>query len=189
MKSILFVLASLFCLCSHATLKTVDDINLKKYQGTWHQLAAVPASFQRDCASDTRADYSLLEDGLIKVINSCKKNNGKIKSSEARGRINPDFNSPGKLEVTFVKLIKWIWAFSGDYWITYLDPNYQYVVVGHPEYKYGWILARNQTLSKKTYSQLEKIIGARGYDSCAFLMSTTSKQHFKQSTPLCEYVK
>ena len=30
--------------------KTVNSVNLKRYQGTWYELARLPMHFQRNCA-------------------------------------------------------------------------------------------------------------------------------------------
>lgn len=170
-------------------LQTVNKLDLRRYQGTWHQLAAIPASFQRDCVGYTKAEYKLRRDGEVEVTNSCLRSNGKRKSSDARARINPDFNRSSKLEVTFVNIFGWVWAFAGDYWVTYIDKDYQVAVVGDPKFEYGWILSRKETLSKKQYRKIARVIEKRGYDSCKFLLSTTKKQKFRDAEPLCRYVQ
>ena len=39
-------------------LRTVADFDAQRYLGTWHEIAAIPAWFQRHCASDTEAVYA-----------------------------------------------------------------------------------------------------------------------------------
>lgn len=166
--------------------KPVEGFDIQRYLGVWHQLAAIPASFQDKCLANTRAEYSLLEDGLIKVVNSCDTEGGKRKSSEARGRVNDDYGLSSTLEVTFVKIIKWIWSFAGDYWVIYINDSYDIAIVGHPEYKYGWILSKKETLTTEQYHELAQVLEQQGYDSCRFIMSTTPKQSYVSSTKLCE---
>ena len=169
--------------------KTVTELDLIKYQGTWNQMAAIPAVFQRDCTSNTTAEYKLLDSGLIKVVNSCEKENGKRKSSEARARINPDYNDPGKLEVTFVKIFGWIWSFAGDYWVMYINTDYNVALIGNPGYDYGWILSKKESLTKEEYRDLNQMLITNGYDSCQFILSNTPQQRFDSNIRLCDYVR
>ena len=54
-------------------LATVSDFDVQRYLGTWHEIAAIPAWFQRNCASDTTAVYTPApEPGEIAVTNSCR---------------------------------------------------------------------------------------------------------------------
>ena len=50
--------------------KTVNSVNLKRYQGTWYELARMPMYFQRDCAQ-SEAHYTLKPDGNVAVLNRC----------------------------------------------------------------------------------------------------------------------
>ena len=46
-------------------------VDLNRYLGTWYQLAAVPQPFNLVCARDTRAAYSLYDNGDVRVRNTC----------------------------------------------------------------------------------------------------------------------
>ena len=50
--------------------KTVNSVNLKRYQGKWYELARLPMYFQRDCAQ-SEAHYTLKPDGNVGVLNRC----------------------------------------------------------------------------------------------------------------------
>ncbi len=50
-------------------LTVVDGFELPRYLGTWHEIARLDHSFERGL-SDIRAEYSLREDGGVKVLNS-----------------------------------------------------------------------------------------------------------------------
>ena len=65
-------------------LKTVPSVDLRKYSGVWYEIARLPNKFQKDCASDVTADYTLQQDGKIKVVNRCRED-GKPKPKEAEG--------------------------------------------------------------------------------------------------------
>ena len=57
---------------------TVNSVDLNKYVGTWYEIAKIPNSFQKKCASNTTATYILRNDGNIDVINRCIEKDGSI---------------------------------------------------------------------------------------------------------------
>ena len=139
-------------------LETVSRVDLDRYLGTWHEIASYPAWFQRDCTATT-AEYSLRDDGRIRVVNSCRKGSpdGKLKRSTGRAK-TVDGSGNAKLRVSFV------WPFWGDYWIIDLDPDYQWVVVGEPKRKYLWILSRTRTMNEVLYDEIVSRLPSAGYD-------------------------
>lgn len=150
-------------------VQPIESLDLTRYSGTWYEIARLPNRFQKDCVANTSATYSLTADGFIQVENSCQENNGKTNITLGRARSENAGNT--QLTVTFVNIFgRWIFAFGGDYWVIALEDNYQWVVVGHPERSYGWILARNP--SQLTTSQLNDIKAAlisQGYQPCDFI--------------------
>ena len=75
-------------------LTTVEDFEAERYLGTWHEIAAIPAWFQRDCTRDTMAEYAAVpESGQIGVLNSCRRAGGTLDS--ARGRALHRARGPG----------------------------------------------------------------------------------------------
>jgi len=68
-------------------LEVVGSVDLDRYLGTWYEIASYPAWFQKDCTAVT-AEYGLRDDGLIRVVNSCRKGalDGKLKQSTGRRR-------------------------------------------------------------------------------------------------------
>ena len=54
------------------------------------------------------------------------------------------------------------------YMILDLDPNYQWVLVGHPSRRYGWIMARTKTLDEATYRKILGDAAKQGYDPSRF---------------------
>ena len=63
------------------------------------------------------------------------------------------------------------------------------VLVGAPDFKYGWILSRSESLSLETYRDLEERLRHQGYDTCNFMMSNTPAQPDVGDTSLCDFVK
>jgi apolipoprotein D and lipocalin family protein len=148
-------------------LTPVEYVDLTRYQGRWHEIASIPQFFQRKCVKNTMADYTVVSESLMRVTNSCVTKEDKTISSE--GRAKPQDGTNAKLKVTFAKLFdRYLFWFSGKYWVIYLEPNYQYVVIGHPTRDYGWILSRTPDLSEDTMKELIHFLKVSGYDPCRF---------------------
>jgi len=147
-------------------LKTVPNLDIDSYMGEWHQIAAIPAWFQRKCVGNTTATYENTGD-YIKVTNSCMEQDGKQKVASGLARINIKFSDSARLQVTFASIFgKWIWWFQGDYWVMYLDHGYTTSIVGHPDRKYLWILSREKELAPEKLKELEGKIRGQYYDTC-----------------------
>lgn len=137
-------------------LETVPKVDLSRYLGRWYEIARFPASFQEGCR-DSSADYTLLKDRRIGVVNRCSRDGG---VAEARGKakiVEPETNA--KLKVTF------FWPFYGDYWIVELGENYEYSVVSEPSRKYLWILSRTPVMEKTLLEGIVQRLGAKGFDT------------------------
>jgi len=137
-------------------LQTVSSVDLERYIGKWYEIAAIPQRFQEGCAATT-AEYSFRNDGDVEVINSCRLEDGSIKTARGHAWTVDDTNA--KLKVRF------FWPFAGDYWIIELAEDYSYAVVGHPDRSYLWILARTSEISSTLLDSLMETIETKhGYD-------------------------
>lgn len=146
---------------------TVDSVDLSRYIGTWYEIAKIPNTFQKKCARNTTATYTLRDDGEIDVVNRCEESDGSENVANGIAKIvDPKTNA--KLEVSFVRILG-IQLFWGDYWIIGLDRNYRYAVVGTPSRKYGWILSRMPALSAADMATVKNILRREGYDPGAFV--------------------
>lgn len=166
--------ATLFCAMapvesSTAPLNTVDQVDLKRYLGTWYEIARYPNRFQRDCHSDTAAQYTLRKDGKIQVLNSCRQADGKIKAARGKAKV-VDKNTNAKLKVTF------FWPFYGDYWIIGLGRDYGYAIVGEPKRKYLWILSRSPEMDEQTFAEAVEKVRAAGYDPGKLIRTVQTQQ-------------
>lgn len=150
-------------------LKTVPSVDLKKYAGLWYEYSKIPNKFQSQCISGTTAQYKLLPDGNIEVLNTCIDEDGEKDYVKGIARI-VDKKNFTKLEVSFFSILGWrpIW---GDYWVIGLGKDYEYSVVGTPSRKYGWILSRSPDLSSEQLAEINKILIEQGYDPKKFVKS------------------
>lgn len=129
-------------------------IDLNKFLGKWYEIARFDHSFERGMQRVV-ADYKLLPDGNIQVINSGYKD-GKFKETIGKAKTT---DISGLLRVSFFL------NFYSDYRVLMIDKDYQYVLIGGNSSKYLWILSRTPQISDDV---LQKIINAakeRGYDT------------------------
>ena len=144
-------------------VRSVEQFDLDRYAGQWHEIAHLPVSFQKDCVADITASYRLRADGRVTVLNRCRTDNGKLR--EAEGVARTDKQHPGRLQVRFapdwLAWLPWAWA---DYWVIALDPDYQWAVVGDPARKYLWVLSRTPRMDEALFESLKQQATDMGYD-------------------------
>ena len=140
------------------SIPAVKDFQLDRYLGTWYEIARLPNSFEKNLDHVT-ANYTLLENGEINVLNKGFNTEKKIwKDATGRAWIS-DPQNPAHLRVSF------FWKFSSDYKIIALDSmNYSYALVTSTSKKYLWILSRTPEMSPAAYSSLVKIADDYGFE-------------------------
>lgn len=153
------------------SLKVVPQVDLERYAGKWFEIARLPNKFQNECATDVSAVYKLRPDGRIDVTNRCVKPDGNIKEATGVAR-RVEGQPPSILEVRFapgwLSFLPNVW---GDYQIMELDPNYTHVLIGSPDRKYLWILARTPELDPSTYQSLLNAAKAQGFDTSTMMQT------------------
>ena len=152
----------LFTACSskNPPLQTVSKVDLNKYLGTWYEIARYEHFFEKDCKNVT-ANYSIMDENLIQVINSCVKIITNEKK-EAKARAYAVDNTNSKLKVSFFR------PFYGDYWVLILDEQYNYAVVGTPNREYLWILSRTKTIDENIKTDILNKLPSLGFEPSKF---------------------
>ena len=69
-----------------APLVTIPSLDVKRYMGTWFEIAKYPNRFQKKCVADTRADYQLQPSGTVQVTNRCRTANGEMDEAVGEAR-------------------------------------------------------------------------------------------------------
>jgi apolipoprotein D and lipocalin family protein len=145
--------------------RTEDHVDLKRYQGTWYELARLPMFFQRNCAQ-SEAHYALKPDGNIAVTNRCRTMDGKWE--EATGTASPQVQ--GKTDKLWVVFDNWFSRLlpgvaKGNYWVLDVTDDYKLAIVGNPNRKYLWLLSRTAHVDDKTRNDLLMKAQQQGYDT------------------------
>lgn len=139
-------------------LDVVEFVDLTRYAGKWYEIASYPQIFQAGCTGTT-AEYTLRDDGTVKVVNTCNTGSldGPVNRIEGTARV-ADATTNAKLNVSFFP------PFEADYWIIDLGPDYEYAVVSDPSRRSLWILSRTPTLDDATYQGILDRVSAKGFD-------------------------
>ncbi len=137
--------------------RPVSGFELQRYLGKWYEIARLDHSFERGLVK-VSAEYSLREDGGIRVINRGYDPQSET-WDEAEGKAyfveGPDI---GRLKVSFFG------PFYGAYNILTLDKQeYQYALVAGPNTSYLWILAREPQLDRQILQTLVGQARALGF--------------------------
>ena len=148
-----------------APVQSIPAVDLARYAGRWHEVARFPNRFQRTCARGTTAEYTLLPDGGLRVVNTCVKADGSEIRAEGRARLAHRDGPTSQLKVrfapAFLSFLPMVW---GDYWVLDLSADYGAALVGSPDRAYLWVLSRTPELEEATYQRMVATAAAQGFD-------------------------
>jgi apolipoprotein D and lipocalin family protein len=148
-----------------APLPTIATLDVPRYMGRWYEIAKFPNWFQRKCVADTSANYQLLADGSVEVLNQCRQKNGEMQQALGAARQIGPATSP-KLQVRFapswLSVLPFVW---GNYWVIDLDERYELVAISEPKREYLWVLSRSPQVEPARYQALLSRLKALGLDT------------------------
>lgn len=135
-------------------------VDLTQYVGRWYEIARYENGFEKGCEGVT-ADYTSREDGLIGILNTCRKGavDGAVSTADGKAKIVEGSHN-AKLKVSFFGPF-----YMGDYWVLDRGDDYSWSIVGEPSGRYLWILSRKPVLLDKQIAMLTAKVQAMGYDT------------------------
>jgi apolipoprotein D and lipocalin family protein len=142
-------------------LRAGANIDLSRYMGTWYVIANVPYFAERGKVA-TRDVYTLDTDGNIETTYVYRKTfDGSEKTMSSLGMVQPGTGNA-----------RWIvsmwWLIRADYLVLEVAPDYSWALIGQPNRKLAWVLARNPAMDDTLYSLLIEKFRGYGYDSARF---------------------
>lgn len=144
-------------------LTTASSVDLNRYVGTWFEICRLPLKWEDEHAQDITATYSINEDGSVRVDNRCIGDDGK--PQQAIGNATATDESNAKLLVSFLpEYLRWIPFTKGDYWIIRLTDDYTVSLVGTPDRKNLWLLAREHRIDQAVHDDFMATAVAEGFD-------------------------
>jgi lipocalin len=122
--------------------ETINELNINSYLGNWLQVYGAPTNtiFQGYGTCIT-ADYGLLDNGYISVVNSQLNKNKEFETINGYGYYK-NISEPGQLTVHLDGV-----PVDSPYWIVKLgeifDNQYQYTIITTPSGISLWVLTRD----------------------------------------------
>jgi apolipoprotein D and lipocalin family protein len=147
----------------HAPLQTMPSVDLQRYAGTWHEIARLPAPFEAACEGQPSATYEALARGSLRVVNRCRDHDGTLREVEGLAIVQPGSGN-ARLEVSlWPRWLRWLPLAWAQYWIVFVDGDYEVAVVGHPNRRFLWLLARRPQLEPAQVDTLVRIAASQGF--------------------------
>jgi apolipoprotein D and lipocalin family protein len=145
-------------------LKGIDrPVDLARFMGDWYVIAFIPIDLPvigEAGAHNGIESYRLEPDGTIATTYTFREGgfDGPEKVMQPRARVaNSPVNSEWKM--------KFAWFLpAGDFLILAVDDDYQRTIIGVPDRRWVWLMARTPTLPQADYDALVAEIGAMGHD-------------------------
>ncbi len=159
LAAVVVLLASCVTASDYPPLDTVSSLDIDRYLGSWYEVGRYQHRFEKNLVG-AKADYSLMDDGRIRVVNSGLKKDldGKLVKVKAVAW-RPDDTLAGRLKVRFFGL------FTSDYLVFGLDEEqYQWALVGSDDRDFLWFLSRTPEVDDAVLDTMKAIAVAQGYD-------------------------
>ena len=130
---------------------TVDELKVNSYLGHWIQVYGAPTnSIFQGYGTCLTADYGLIDNGQISVLNSQLNKNKEVETISGYGYYK-NVSDPGKLTVHLDGV-----PVDSPYWVVKLgetvDNQYQYSIITTPSGISLWVLTRNIEQFNELYS-------------------------------------
>jgi lysozyme C len=148
----LLVLSLFYVAASKVVPSTVDELNLDSYLGHWFQVYGAPTNtiFQGYGTCIT-ADYGLLDNGQVSVLNSQLDENKQIEKINGYAYYK-NISEPGQLTVHLDGV-----PVDSPYWVVKLgeivDNQYQYSIITTPSGISLWVLTRDVEIFDELYAE------------------------------------
>jgi apolipoprotein D and lipocalin family protein len=158
---IIIILISLFTFQScrqGPPIRMAEQVNLDLFMGDWYVIANIPTFIEKG-AHNAVESYSRTSDKVIDTRFSFNKDSftGPKKEYNPTGFVTDDpSNAEWKMQ--------FLWPFKSEYIIVYVDPAYEYTIIGRTKRDYVWIMAREPQVSARELERLIQIAVDEGYD-------------------------
>ncbi|TKC05644.1 hypothetical protein FA048_18195 [Pedobacter polaris] len=138
--------------------KPVNTIDYKAFAGKWYSLYSIPTLLDKNWKQTTEI-YTLVDDEHYEVYTTYHKE-GKLEEKSLTSKLFFNNAKPdGDMEAQF------LWPFKIGYWVIELADDYSYVVVGHPDEKYLFIMAREPQIEPELLRGIIERCRQMGYDT------------------------
>ena len=140
-------------------LRPVDNVEIERFMGPWYVISHIPTFLERK-AFNAIESYALNEDGKIDVTFTYRK--GSFDGPQRKLTPKAFVKEGGKASVWD---IQFLWPFWSDYLILDLSHDYEWTIVGVPNKKYAWIMARKPYMDPALHKKLVLKLKDSGFNT------------------------
>lgn len=177
--------------------ETVNELDVNKYLGNWYQIYGAPTNviFQ-GYGTCLTAQYGLLEDGNVSVLNSQINSNNELEQIAGYAYYT-NISEPGKLTVHLDGVPK-----DSPYWVVKLgeviNQQYQYAIISVPSGISLWVLARDiENFYDKYDEEVKDYLDDNKFnyemiiqdDTCEYYFKTPLEANYKTECQVASYLK
>lgn len=139
-------------------LPLAKDVDLQRFMGAWYVIGFIPLYPEKDAHNGIER-YRLADDGSIDVAYRFRRggHDGELKHYSPRARVVPGSGNA-------IWRMQFLWPFSADFRIAYLDDQYQEVIIARQARDYVWLMARSPDMAEARFAELRQMIAEMGYD-------------------------
>ena len=139
--------------------RTVEKVDLERFMGQWYVIASRPTRFEKGAHNAIEIYTWNDEKNRIDIDFTFNKNSfdGKLKSMPQKAFIE-NWETGAHWKVN-----PFLW-FKFDYLVIGLADDYSWTVIGVPDQKWVWVMARDYNMSEEQLADISAAMEATGYD-------------------------
>ncbi len=154
----------------------VPKLDLGKLTGTWYEIARLPIKSEKKCLSDGTVLYALNDKpNTFQTGTFCTVKQGDHADIGNSGK--QDKAGDGRLKLRHLVIL------SRKYWVLATDPDFTWALVGTPNHKSLWILARTPTVPDALYRQLQSTAASQGFPIAKLVLVTHPHDRITLASP------
>ena len=137
-----------------AVPQPTKPVDLNRYAGLWYEIGRYENGFERGCEGVT-ARYTVRDDGLVGVLNTCRQGgvDGAARTAEGRAKV-VEGSGNAKLKVSFFGPF-----YVGDYWVLDHAEDYSWFISADPTFNRLFIYTRDlPNLFAATVAALKQMV-------------------------------
>ena len=139
-------------------IRTAESIDLNRFAGDWFVIANIPTFIETD-AYNAVESYAEPVNGRIATTFTFNKGGfeGERKTYQPKAFVREGSGNA-------VWGMQFVWPIKAEYRVVYIDPEYQFTIIGRTKRDYVWLMARQAVIAEDDYKRLLSIIEQEGYD-------------------------
>ncbi|MBT6480896.1 MAG: hypothetical protein HN872_03275 [Gammaproteobacteria bacterium] len=139
-------------------IRTAESIDLNRFAGDWFVIANIPTFIETD-AYNAVESYAEPVNGRVATTFTFNKGGfeGERKTYQPTAFVREGSGNA-------VWGMQFVWPIKAEYRVVYIDPEYQFTIIGRTKRDYVWLMARQPVIAEDDYKRLLSIIEQEGYD-------------------------